>query len=142
MRFCLWAIVFCALAESMTAGQQKPCSEQEAAQAEMKTDALKSWDSVYRFYRKFSHCDDGGIAEGVSDAVVKLLAKRWDTVGHLVKHVSNDGKFENFVLRHIDETVDWERDFPKIRQNATSRCPPDAVRLCKALLEKTATKST
>jgi hypothetical protein len=76
MRFWLWAIVFCALGELMTAAQQKPCSEQEAAQAEMETDALKSWDSVYTFYRKFSHCDDGAVAEGVSDAVVKLLAYR------------------------------------------------------------------
>ena len=123
----------------MTAAQQ-PCSEQEAARAERETDALKSWDFIYRFYGKFSHRDDGGIAEGLSDAVVKLLVNRWDTVGLLVKHVSNDREFENFVLRHIDETVDWERDFPKIRQNATSRCPPKAARLCKALLERTAPK--
>jgi hypothetical protein len=121
----------------MTGAQGKPCTQQEAEQAERETDALKTWNSVYRFYKKFSQCDDGGIAEGVSDAVAKLLANRWDSLSELVKLVSSENGVESFVLRHVDETIDWEQDVPKIRQNAKSRCPPNSTRLCKALLEKT-----
>jgi hypothetical protein len=121
----------------MTGAQGKPCTQQEAEQAERETDGLKTWNSVYRLYKKFSQCDDGGIAEGVSDAVAKLLANRWDSLSELVKLVSSENGFESFVLRHVDETIDWEQDVPKIRQNAKSRCPPNSTRLCKALLEKT-----
>ena len=135
--FLSWAIVFGVIATAMSAAQQKMCTQQEAAQAERETNSLKTWNSVYKFYKKFSHCDDGGIAEGVSDAVAKLLANRWDSVSELVKLVSSEKGFEDFVLRHVDETIDWEQDVPKIRQNAKSRCPPNSTRLCKALLEKT-----
>ena len=83
-------------------------------QAERQTDALKSWNSVYRFYARFSQCDDGGIAEGTSDAVAKLLANHWDTVTELVKLISSHKGFENFVLRHVDETIDWKRMFRRL----------------------------
>lgn len=105
--------------------------------AESETDKLKTWDSVYNFYRNFSHCDDGGIAEGVSDAVAKLLANQWSSSGRLMKMVSQDKGFEQFVLRHVDETIDWERDVPKIRQNAISRCPLNSTTFCNALVVKT-----
>ncbi len=110
-----WTIVFCAIATAMTDAQQKMCTQQEAAQAERETDSLKTWNSVYQFYKGFSQCDDGDIAEGVSDAVAKLLANRWDGVSELVRFVSNEKGFENFVLRHVDETIDGEQDVPKIR---------------------------
>jgi hypothetical protein len=122
----------------MATAQGKRCTRQEAETAETEIDALKTWNSVNRFYKNLSQCDDGGIAEGVSEAVAKLLANHWESIGGLVKLVTSDRGFENFVLRHVDETINWEQDVPKIRKNATSRCPPNATRLCNALLEKTA----
>jgi hypothetical protein len=113
------------------------CTRVEAIKAEAETDKLKTWDSVYRFYKEFFHCDDGGIAEGVSDAVAKLLANRWDSFDEFAKLASNDKGFENFVLRHVDETIDWSHDAPKIRQNARSHCPSKSTRLCKALVVRT-----
>ncbi len=113
------------------------CTRAEAIKAEGETDKLKTWDSVYQFYKEFSHCDDGGIAEGVSDAVAKLLANRWDSFDELAKLASNEKGFENFVLRHVDETIDWSHDAPKIHQNARSHCPSKSTRLCKALIVRT-----
>ncbi len=106
-------------------------------QAETETDNVKTWDSVYKFYKQFSHCDDGGIAELISDAVAKLLANRWDSFDEFAKLASNDKGFENFVLHHVDETIDWSHDAPKIRQNARSHCPSKSTRLCKALVVRT-----
>jgi hypothetical protein len=73
-RFLAAAIIFCAVCTVATASAKKPCTEEEAKQADNETDALKTWNSVYSFYRKFSRCDDGGGAEGVSDAVARVLA--------------------------------------------------------------------
>jgi hypothetical protein len=106
-------------------------------QADAAIDSLKTWNSVYRFYKEFSHCDDGGIAEGVSDAVAKLLANRWNSIHEFVKLASNDKAFETFVVRHVDETIDWGHDAPLIHKNARLRCPSDSARLCKTLIART-----
>jgi hypothetical protein len=53
---------------------QKPCTREEAMQAADDTDHLDNWNAVYRSFKRFSQCDDGGIAEGYSDDVGKLLA--------------------------------------------------------------------
>lgn len=35
---------------------------------------IHDWTGVYAFYSQLRQCDDGYISEGVSDAVVRLLA--------------------------------------------------------------------
>jgi hypothetical protein len=130
-------IVLGTLSTSAAVAKREPCTKVEAMQAETETDNLKTWDSVYKFYKQFSHCDDGGIAERVSDAVAKLLANRWDSFGEFAKLASAHNGFESFVLRHVDETIDWSHDAPKIHQNARSHCPSKSTRLCKALIVRT-----
>src|SRR5579863_8362778 len=126
-------IICSALMVGVALGQKRPCSQDEAVRAETATDKLKTWSPVYRFYREFSHCDDGSIGEGISDAVAKLLANRWDRFGEFVKLASSDKAFGEFVLRHVDETIDWVRDAPKIHENASRGCPSNSARLCKVL---------
>ena len=130
-------IVCSALMAGVALGQKRPCSQDEATRAEMATDKLKTWPSVYRFYKEFSHCDDGSIGEGVSEAVAKLLANRWDRFDEFVKLASTDKAFEGFVLRHVDGTIDWTHDAPKIHENASRHCPSNSARLCKALISHT-----
>ena len=103
----------------------------------MRTTRSRRGNSVHRFYKQFSQCDDGGVAEGVSEAVAKLLANQWDSVGELVKLGSKDKGFEDFVVRHVDETIDWDRDAPRIHENARLHCPANSRRLCKALVGRT-----
>jgi len=129
------------IAIGLAAAQKKDCTQAQAKQADREVDTLKSWSSVYRFYKQFSPCDDGGTAEGVSDAIAKLLADHWDTFSQAVKHASNDKGFENFVVRHVDETIDWAHDAPLINENARLHCPVSANRLCKILITKTTPES-
>jgi hypothetical protein len=103
----------------------------------MATDKLKTWQSVYRFYKQYSHCDDGIIGEGISDAVAKLLANHWGYFGEFVKLTSNDKAFEKFVVRHVDETIDWGHDAPTIHENARLHCLANSAPLCKALITQT-----
>lgn len=136
MQLLLWTVPLCLLG-TMPAVAEKSCSQKEAMQAETATDRLKTWNSVYRFYKQFPHCDDGGIAEGISDAVAKLFANRWDSLHTFVKLAYSDNGFENFVIRHLDETIDWGHDAPLINENARLRCPLSAARLCKILIVRT-----
>jgi hypothetical protein len=126
------------LTTGIAIGQARHCSQEEAIRAEMATDQLKTWQSVYRFYKQYSHCDDGSIGEGISDAVAKLLANRWDHFSDFVKLASDDKEFGRFVVRHVDETIDWSHDAPKINENARQHCPSNSAVLCKALIKQTA----
>ena len=135
-RLLCFLIFLCTVGICTALGQKKSCSKEEAKQAEMDTDHLRTWDSMYGFYKRFAQCDDGAIAEGVSDSVAKLLANRWASVGELVKLGSGDKAFEEFVLRHVDDTIDWSNDAPKIRENARSHCPSNSRRLCQALITR------
>jgi hypothetical protein len=125
------------LTTGIVIGQTRLCSQEEAIRAEMATDQLKTWQSVYQFYKQYSHCDDGSVGEGISDAVAKLLANRWDHFRDFVKLASNNKEFEKFVVRHVDETIDWSHDAPKINKNARLHCPSNSSGLCRALIEQT-----
>ena len=110
----------------------EPCTKQEAMQAEDGTDHLRDWNDLYQAFVRFSQCDDGAIAEGYSDAVGKLLADNWNELPDLVRLSTKDKHFQNFVLRHVDETIPDDM-LKKIAANAESQCPPNAVALCKLI---------
>jgi hypothetical protein len=103
-----------------------------ARQAFDDVDHLKDWAAVYKSFKKFAPCDDGGIAEGYSDAVAQLLAKHWNTLPALIRFTSSDHAFKEFVLRHIDST-DAEDDLKVIARNARLHCLPQATRFCSAI---------
>jgi len=132
-------VLLSAVGSSAAFAEKKGCSEDLMRQAEAATDSLKSWELVYEFYQKFARCDDGGVAEGVSDGVAKLFADHWGSVAEFVTIANSDKNFEKFVLRHVDSTIDFEHDAPKIRENARLHCPVNLTSLCKDLLTRAAT---
>jgi len=109
------------------------CTNQQAMQAEENTDHLNNWSDVYQSFNRFSPCDDGGIAEGYSDAVGRLLADNWDQFSDLVRLAARDNSFQSFVLRHVDETLPADT-LKKIVQNAKHHCPAEAAGLCKIVI--------
>jgi hypothetical protein len=131
------AVAICMFGTAAEGRAKSPCTREQVVQAEKETDNLKNWNSVYRFYKQFSQCDDGSIAEGVSEAIAKLLANKWSSFDEFAKLANNDKEFEKFVLRHVDETIDWGHDAPAIRRNALTHCPNDSKGLCKALILRT-----
>lgn len=137
-------IVVLALAVGMNAfasdASKKPCTKSEAMLAEKEVDSLSDWDHVYRSYRKFSHCDDGAIGEGYSDAVGKLLANDWGQLNGLLALTKTDKGFQRFVLKHIDETLPGDT-LLKISTNARSSCSAGAQRLCGLIASAASGKS-
>jgi hypothetical protein len=115
-------------------GEQKPCTDAEEAQAEKAVDSLKTWDQVYRVYKRFRQCDDGAVAEGYSDAVGKILANDWAQFPRLVKLAKTDRNFERFVVRHVDESLS-DDTLQRISKNARTRCSADAKALCSLIAD-------
>lgn len=114
------------------AAQVHGCSPKDAEAADAAVDSLDSWKKLDWAFKKYGHCDDGSIAEGNSEAVARLLVDHWDTLPSLVTLVKRDPALKQFVLRHVDTTLDTD-DLEKIEAFASSRCPGDATLLCNEL---------
>ncbi|HJT42475.1 MAG TPA: hypothetical protein VJ750_03145 [Rhizomicrobium sp.] len=110
------------------------CTRAISDAADRDLDRLKSWAAVYRTFRLYRQCDDGGIAAGYSDTVAILLTEHWSDVTELSDLSKSHPLFERFVLRHIDGLMSPEQS-QLIKENARNRCPAGAKRLCR-LLEK------
>lgn len=108
------------------------CSQSEAMKAEVNAPILKNWNEIYDSFIKYSHCDDGAIAEGYSESVSQVLANHWDQLNKLEKLIKKNKKFGTFVLKHIDETIADDARL-KILDNALKRCPAKSKVLCKEI---------
>ncbi len=108
------------------------CTKDEARQAETVAATLRSWADIYSSYKKFSHCDDGAIAEGYSESVTQMLANHWNQIGDLRNQISKDEKFEKFILKHLDETISTDNSV-KISKNVKNYCPKGSKALCKKI---------
>jgi hypothetical protein len=105
------------------------CTRDDGIAAESATDHIESWKNMYRAFRQFRQCDDGGVAEGFSEADAKLMADHWSRFRDLLHLVRKDSAFERFVIDHLDETDD-NRDLVKIDRLALTACPIAANDFC------------
>lgn len=111
---------------------ERVCSREDQFQAETEIDGLNNWQLVYSAYQRFSHCDDGSIAEGYSDSVIRLLADQWGQFVELNRLTSSSKGFEKFVLRHINELASKD-DIQIILGNVQKSCPKESQRLCRLI---------
>jgi hypothetical protein len=115
---------------------ERMCEKDDAIKAEEEADRLDDWDSVYRSYKRFAHCDTGAISEGYSDSISKLLAHDWKSFPRLYKLTTKDKRFTLFLINHIDDTIPKDV-IDVIIKNAHDNCPKGAKMLC-MLIEKKA----
>jgi len=106
------------------------CTKEEAQAAEAVAATARSWRQLHQQFERYSHCDDGAIAEGFSESVTLLLAEHWRDIRQLETILRSDPTFREFVIRHIDETVPGER-LNRIAENASKRCPRRLKILCR-----------
>lgn len=92
--------------------------------------ASAGWTSLRRHHNTFAACDDGELAEGYSDAVARLFARRWKTSAELLVQPQS---FQRWAIRHIDGTA--SRSDLQAIQRHTRVCNgrPATVRICAAL---------
>ena len=124
---------------SISHAQRKDCPESKAEQAETRAGLVRSWDALYSWYRTYHACDDGVIAETSSAAVGNLIVNRWNTLPRFSQIAKRDAAFRQFVLTHLDwtiETGDYEaKDIQTIKRNARAQCPSGLTKLCSELMK-------
>jgi hypothetical protein len=110
------------------------CSREDAMAAEKNSSTLKTWSEVYREFKRFGHCDDGAIGEGYSSSIGRLLSEDWASFHDLIVLAKSDNEFEQFCIKHIDETIP-STEISMIRKNAEKLCPAGGGYICKKILE-------
>jgi hypothetical protein len=108
------------------------CSFEEAEAADALVEQLDSWSKVETIYQQYGGCDEGDIAEGISEAVMRLLVDQWALLPQLAKLARSDPALERFVLAHVKATAD-AGDLQQVVGLAASSCPPESAALCSKL---------
>ena len=107
--------------------------------ADQAMENLRTWTDLRLWYENFPHrCDDGELAEGMSEFVVATLAKRWNTLPSLQAEIAKNRRFKHFVIEHIDATTD-DGDLANVLTNARTSCPRSLGSLCKKIEKKAQT---
>jgi hypothetical protein len=130
------SLSICAISTSNLLATENYCSKAEAIAAKTEADTLRSWQTIYNSYKKYHQCDDGAIAAGYSDSIIKVLANNWKSIQDLNGLVKIDKDFLKFILKHIDGTV-TSCDVQKVYDNANQHCPKDSSTLCSLIKIKT-----
>jgi hypothetical protein len=121
--------------QTLSGRNEVKCTREDAIQAETEADSLKTWMEVYSSYRRYAKCDDGAIGEGYSDSIAHLLSDDRKDMEQLNQLVSRDERFEEFVLRHVDELMSPTQS-QKILDNTTGHCPSRATQLCSKIVAR------
>ena len=119
-----------ALTATPAAAQSAACSNPRSELAMAALPKAQGWAGLRRYYHQFSACDDGGLADDVTERVVHDLAHHWSWLATLNVAIKGDPGFERYVLGHIDSTADTD-DLTEIKRTATVLCPPSLTGLCR-----------
>lgn len=110
------------------------CSKEQALNAENSVGLIRSWSELEHFFNAHRMCDDGLIAEGLTDRVGYLLSR--DFEGFIkIAGSAEKSNFSQFVINHLDESLD-EETLHSIAHLA-DKCDKNSEEICKALRIKT-----
>jgi|SRR5690349_5941444 len=111
------------------------CTKVEEIQAVGVVPYLNTWQNVHLAFQQFAHCDDGAVAEGYSEMVVRLMVEHWGQLSQFRKLSHAEPRFEAFVLNKINATVD-PKDLDKLHDLAKSKCASGNTAVCRKIVAR------
>lgn len=131
----LGLVFACSATTAQAASDACPLEMEMAAMDVAGSSHRLDWDGMYEAFLTYRTCDDGAIAEGFSDGIVRNLANRWESLPRLRDLVERDDAFLSFVFRHINATTD-PRDLRRILLSLTN-CPDGHQPICELIRTET-----
>jgi len=107
------------------------CESMDAADRALSS--VHSWADLRGWESKYHACDDGYLAEGVTELVASTLALRWETLPQLQAEFAESSAFRPFVLGHIDASANLDH-LDAVVGHARDRCPQGYTALCESVL--------
>lgn len=108
----------------------------KSEQAESVAEHLDNWTKVHSFFEKFSACDDGDVADELTEAIVRLLSDQWTRLPVLAESLKSSPSYEEFIFLHIDSTAD-SGALKKLMELSRHNCPSSLIALCKKITSAT-----
>jgi len=105
------------------------CSRQQAIDAEIQVDTIKTWDELRGHFLLYGQCDDGSIAEGYSESISYLMEHRWTEFLRL----ELDANFSKFIQKHIDELWEINR-YNRVASFAKNNCNKSKESICQTII--------
>ena len=123
------ALLFVPLAQA----DDKPCTKADSEKAEKAIDRVVTWPQLQKAWLDYAHCDTGEVAEGYTDALLRLLVP-WKDVEVLAAGMKTDAKFRDFVYKHLKSPAAKD-DRPTVYARAKTACPKGQDEFCAGLVE-------
>lgn len=105
---------------------------EEMDTADTVASSVKDWSDINSFFHKFKECDDGYIAEGLSDTIPRMLAENWNTAAQLKAMTDKDKSFDAWILNHVN-TTSASKDLELIIKNSNEKCADNAQAFCQKM---------
>lgn len=123
--------VLLALSGCVQATVSSRCSSNDSVRVGDEIVKANDWVKMQSSYLGWLDCDDGAVAEGISDRVGRLFAIKFTDFLNGVNEKKLDGKFVAFAMKHIDASQD-EGNLRTILENSKS-CTTKDAKICKQL---------
>jgi hypothetical protein len=109
----------------------KPCSPADAAVAEKAIDRVVTWGNLHKAYQDYKHCDKGAVAEGYTEALLRLTVE-WKNVNAFADAVNKDAGFKDFVRTHLQSPAAKD-DADSVYSRTRNQCPKGLDGFCTEL---------
>lgn len=126
-------IALCAVLASPPAFAQKACSKADAANAEKAVERVVNWESLYKTYTDYQHCDSGTTGDSYTDAVLRLMVE-WKHVDTVAAQTTKDGDYKAWLVKHLQSPLAKD-DRESVYSRAKKDCPPKQDAFCSDLAE-------
>jgi hypothetical protein len=111
----------------------KPCTRADAANGEKAIERANNWNQLYKSWQDYHHCDTGGVAEGYTDSLMRLMVE-WKGIDALAAAMQKDPQYKEWVHARLKSPAAKD-DQPTVYSRAMASCPKGMDAFCAELAE-------
>lgn len=112
----------------------RPCEAETAQLMNLES----SWSEIYKAAIALPPaCFDGYFAEGISETLVRKIAKDWQGFQALLTMYPDESRFMNLVLKSINSTLD-PNDIRAVDRLASTSCLVEIQNHCRSISQQAA----
>jgi hypothetical protein len=106
----------------------KACTKADAAAGAKAVERINNWSQLYKTWQDYRHCDTGDVAEGYTDALLRLFVE-WKDVGTLAASMKKDADFAQWVHARLKSPAAKD-DAATVYSRVRASCPSGMDAFC------------
>ncbi|MGZ5041633.1 MAG: hypothetical protein ACXWG1_01610 [Usitatibacter sp.] len=106
----------------------KACTKADAAAGAKAVERVNNWAQLYKSWQDYRHCDTGAVAEGYTDALLRLFVE-WKDVGTLAESMKKDAEYAQWVHARL-KSPEAKDDAATVFSRVKASCPSGMDAFC------------